>query len=202
MHRALWTKPGRYPPSLLLRPPKCPPPPAEVPHAAPQEIPLDNVEDEWDIEVTDELDASGVRHKNAFYALLRGWLRSRDYKKCILLTKRKHDEILRFCLDIICGVDIRSLFLAGNKQAYKWTSKYNAIVVDKRGGDDNVIEIEHAVLVLRPKNSAVEAQSLEAAAANIRGEGVLGSVQDPQEQSLQGQYLCKEGKAGSRKHPP
>ncbi len=36
------------------------------------------------------------------------------------------------------------------------------IVVDKAGwGDDHVIEVEHAVLVLRPKNSAVEAQSLQ-----------------------------------------
>ena len=124
-----------------------------------------DIEDEWDIEVTEELDASGIRHKNEFYKLLRRWFRSREYT-CILLTKRKHNEILRFCLDIISGADIRSLYLDGNKQAYKWMAKYDAIVVDKAGrGDDRVVEVEHAVLVLRPKKSAVEAQSLQLSAA-------------------------------------
>jgi hypothetical protein len=135
------------------------PPAEEAPKVA--EGDPNDIEDEWDIEVTEELDASGIRHKNAFYKLLRDWFGSRDYT-CILLTKRKHDEILRFCLDLISGADIRSLYLAGNKQAYKWMAKYDAIVVDKAGwGDDHVIEVEHAVLVLRPKNSAVEAQSLQ-----------------------------------------
>ena len=135
-------------------------PPAKAPQVPPpQENPPDDIEDEWAIEVTEELDASGVRHKDAFYALLRAWFGSRDYT-CILLTKRKHDEILRFCLDVISGVNIRSAFLAGNKQAYKWASKYDAIVVDKGGGDDQVIEIKNAVLVMRPQNTAVDAQSL------------------------------------------
>jgi hypothetical protein len=86
-------------------------PPAEEAPKVPEGDPND-IKDEWDIEV----DASSIRHKNAFYALLRNWFRSRDYT-CILLTKRKHNEILRFCLNIISGVDIWSLFLAGNKQA-------------------------------------------------------------------------------------
>jgi hypothetical protein len=64
-----------------------------------------------------------------------------------------------------------------------------------------VIEIEHAVLVLGPKNSASFPAAVEAAAANIRGEGVLGSVQDPQERSLQGQYLAKRAKQAHENIP-
>ncbi len=124
----------------------------QVPPSPPAEVP-DNIE--WDIEVTVELDATGIRHQNAFYALLRDWFGSRDYT-CILLTKKKHDEILRFCLDIINGAEVWSLFLAGNKQAYKWSSKYDGIlvekcdgiVVDKRTAADPVIDLDHAVLVL------------------------------------------------------
>ncbi len=136
--------------------PQVPPsPPAEVPHVAAQENPADNIEDKWDMKVTVELDASGIRHKNAFFALLRDWFGSRDYT-CILLTKRKNNEILQFCLDVINGAEVWSLFLAGNKQAYMWSSKYDGIlvnkcdgiVVDTRGADDCVIDLEHAVLVL------------------------------------------------------
>ena len=92
----------------------------------------------WVIEPTDDLDESGLRHKHAFYVLLNEWFQGRDYT-CTLLTKQKHNE-LQFCLDLINGADARSLFIAGNKQAYKWAAKYDAIVV---GG-------ESAVLVLRP----------------------------------------------------
>jgi hypothetical protein len=67
-----------------------------------------------------------------------------DYT-CTLLTKRKHDEILKFCLDLINSADCRSLYIAGNKQAYKWTAKYDAIVVGE----------ESAVLVLHPSKGPI-----------------------------------------------
>ena len=73
------------------------------------------------------------------------------------MTKQKHDEILQFCIDLICGADARSLFLAGNKQAYKWAAKYDAILHDP----EQPSTVESAILVLRPKDSAVDAQSLQ-----------------------------------------
>jgi hypothetical protein len=101
------------------------------------------------IEGTDILDDAGICHKNAFYVLLKKWFCGRDYT-CTLLTKQKYEEILKFCLDLINGADCRSLYIAGNKQAYKWAAKYNAIVVGE----------ESAVLVLRPtKGPNVDAQS-------------------------------------------
>ena len=112
----------------------------------PQEAPEENsteqegaASDIWIIECSDDLDDAGICHKNAFYTLLKEWFLRRDYT-CTLLTKRKYDEIFKFCLDLINGADCRSLYIAGNKQAYKWAAKYNAIVVGE----------ESAVLVLRP----------------------------------------------------
>ena len=103
----------------------------------------------WVIEPMDNLDESGHRHKHAFYLLLNEWFHGRDYT-CILRTKQKHNEILQFCLDLIDGADARSLFIAGNKQAYKWAAKYDATVV---GG-------ESALLVLPPtRGPLVDAQS-------------------------------------------
>jgi hypothetical protein len=103
----------------------------------------------WVVEPTDDLDESGHRHKHAFYVLLNEWFQGRDYT-CVLLTKQKHNEILQFCLALINGADARSLFLAGNKQAYKWAAKYDAIVIGE----------ESAVLVLRPtRGPIVDAQS-------------------------------------------
>jgi hypothetical protein len=68
-----------------------------------------------------------------------------------LLTKWKYNEILQFCLDLIAGADPQSLFIAGNKQAYKWAAKYDAIVVGE----------ESAVLGMQPKKGPVmDAQSL------------------------------------------
>jgi hypothetical protein len=104
----------------------------------------------WIVEGTDDLDESGVRHKNAFYVLLNEWFKGRDYT-CTLLTKQKYNEIRQFCLDLIDGNDARSLFIAGNKQAYKWAAKYDAIVSEER---------ESAVLVLRPTRGPIaDAQS-------------------------------------------
>jgi hypothetical protein len=106
--------------------------------------------DTWIIEGTDNLDDAGIRRKNAFYALLKEWFRGRDYT-CTLLTKRKYEEmILKFCLELINGANCCTLYIAGNKQAYKWVVKYDAIVVGE----------ESAVLVLRPaKGPIADAQS-------------------------------------------
>jgi hypothetical protein len=118
-----------------------------VPQEAPKDHPTKQegaVLDIWIIEGTDNLDDAGIRHKNAFYALLKEWFRGRDYT-CTLLTKRKYDEILKFCLDLINSADCCSLYIAGNKQAYKWAVKYNAIVVGE----------ESTVLVLRPTKGPI-----------------------------------------------
>jgi len=103
----------------------------------------------WIIEAPEDLDEAGVRHMNAFYVLLKEWFQEKDYT-CTLFTKQKYNEILKFCLATINGADPRSLFIAGNKQAYKWVAKYDAIVV----GEDS------SVLVLRPKSGPIaDAQS-------------------------------------------
>ncbi len=93
--------------------------------------------DIWIIEGTADLDDASIRHKNAFFRLLKEWFLGRDYT-CTLLTKRKYDDILKFCLDLVNSADYRSLYIAGNKQAYKWAAKYDAIVVGE----------ESAVLVM------------------------------------------------------
>ncbi len=105
--------------------------------------------DVWIMEAPGDLDDAAVCHKNAFYVLLKEWFDGKDYT-CTLLTKRKYNKILQFCLELIGGADPWSLFIAGNKQAYKWAAKYDAIVV----GEDS------AVLVVCSKNAAVDAQSL------------------------------------------
>ena len=95
------------------------------------------------------MDEAGVCHKNEFYELLKEWFQGRDYT-CILLMKRKYNEILQFCLNLKSGALPWSLYIAGNKQAYKWAAKYDAIVVGE----------ESAVLVLRPtKGHIADAQS-------------------------------------------
>ncbi len=122
----------------------------------PQEDPKDHpteqkgaTSDIWIIEGTDNLDDAGIHHKNAFCALLKEWFCGRDYT-CTLLTKWKYDKILKFCLDLINGSDCCSLYITGNKQAYKWAAKYDAIVVEE----------ESAVLVLHPtKGPIADAQS-------------------------------------------
>jgi hypothetical protein len=56
----------------------------------------------WIIEATDDLDEAAVCHKNELYELLKEWFQGRDYT-CILLTKRKYNEILQFCLNLKSG---------------------------------------------------------------------------------------------------
>ncbi len=95
------------------------------------------------------MNEAAVHHKNEFYELLKEWFQGRDYR-CILLMKRKYNEILQFCLDLMNGAHSWSLYIAGNKQAYKWAAKYDAVV----------LEDESAVLVLCPtKGQHVNAQS-------------------------------------------
>ncbi len=87
--------------------------------------------DTWIIKGTDNLNDAGICYKNAFYVLLKEWFCGRDYT-CTLLTKQKYEEILKLCLDLIDGANCRTLYIAGNKQAYKWATKYDAIVVGGR----------------------------------------------------------------------
>ena len=65
--------------------------------------------------------------------------------------KRKYNEILQFCLNLKSGALPQSLYIAGNKQAYKWAAKYDAVLLEDKS----------AVLVLRPtKGQHVDAQSI------------------------------------------
>ena len=107
--------------------------------------------DIWIIDATDGLDEDSVCHKNALYVLLKvnEWFHGRDYM-CTLLTKQVYNEILQFYLNLMNGADPWSLFIAVNKQAYKWAAKYDAIVVEE----------ESVVLVLGP--TKVQDQSLHA----------------------------------------
>ncbi len=59
--------------------------------------------------------------------------------------KTEYEVILKFCLDLINGANCRTLYIAGNKQAYKWAAKYEAIVVGE----------ESAVLVLCPTKGPI-----------------------------------------------
>ena len=62
-----------------------------------------------------------------------------------------HNEILQFCLNLKSGALPWSLYIAGNKQAYKWAAKYDAVLLEDKS----------AVLVLRPtKGQHVDAQSI------------------------------------------
>ena len=70
------------------------------------------------IEAPEDLDEAGIHHN----VLLKEWFQEKDYT-CTLFTKQKYNEILKFCLATINGADPRSLFIAGNKQAYKWVAK-------------------------------------------------------------------------------
>jgi hypothetical protein len=118
-----------------------------LPQEAPEEHPIEQegaALDTWIVEGTDNLDDAGICHKNAFYVLLKEWFRGKDYT-CTLLTKRKYEKILTFCLDLIDGANCHTLYITGNKQAYKWAAKYDAIVVGE----------ESAVLVLHPTKDPI-----------------------------------------------
>jgi len=82
----------------------------------PREAPQENeAVSFWIVEDTNDLDESGVCHKNAFYVLLNEWFRGRDYT-CTLLTKWKYTEILQFCLDLMEGADPRLCLLLGTSK--------------------------------------------------------------------------------------
>jgi hypothetical protein len=123
------------------RSPKRTPPQREDPDA-------EEMVDIWIIEGRDELDDAGICHKNAFYVPVKEWYTKRDYT-CTLPRKQRYNKIVQFCLNLINGADFWALFLVGNKQAYKWQAKYHAVAVG-----------ESAVLVMHPKDTAVDAQFL------------------------------------------
>ena len=67
------------------------------PQQAPKEHSMEQEDaalDIWIIEDTDNLNDASIRHKNAFYALLKEWFLGRDYT-CTFLTKQKY-KILKF----------------------------------------------------------------------------------------------------------
>jgi len=109
----------------------------------------------WIIEGVDELDEEKIRHVNAFYALLKKWLRDKEYTSK-LITKEDYDARVNFLLCVKEGdTDCRQHYLTGNLNAYKWLRKYYVFKY-----------ADSAVLVLRPtpkKSGAVDvtAKSLD-----------------------------------------
>jgi hypothetical protein len=103
----------------------------------------------WVIEGADELDEEKLRHMNVFYVIFKERYIQKNYT-CVLFTKAKHQKILNYCLDLIDGADCQEQYLQGNKQAYKWQDKYDAVTV----GDSSI-------LVRRPEGGAIaNAQAL------------------------------------------
>ncbi len=81
----------------------------------------------WIIEGIDGLDEQNIRHMNAFYALLKKWLRDKEYVSK-LLTKEDYDTRVNFILSVKDGViDCRDQYLNGNLNAYKWLKKYHVV---------------------------------------------------------------------------
>ena len=106
----------------------------------------------WIIEGIDGLDEQNIRHMNAFYALLKKWLRDKEYVSK-LLTKEDYDARVNFILSVKDGViDCRDQYLNGNLNAYKWLRKYHVVKY-----------ADSAVLVLRPtpkKSGAVDVTAM------------------------------------------
>jgi len=77
---------------------------------------------------------------NAFHALLKKWLRDKEYASK-LLTKEDYYARVTFILHVKEGViDCRDHYLTGNSNAYKWLRKYHVAKY-----------ADSAVLVLRPR---------------------------------------------------
>ena len=53
----------------------------------------------WIIEGIDGLDEGKIRHMNAFYALLKKWIRGKEYTS-VLLTKADYDARVNFLLRV------------------------------------------------------------------------------------------------------
>jgi len=77
------------------------------------------------IECVDGLDEQNIHHMNAFYALIKKWLREKEYTSK-LLTKEDYDAQMNFILRIKEGViDCRDHYLTGNLMH---TSGYESIM--------------------------------------------------------------------------
>jgi hypothetical protein len=95
----------------------------------------------WIIEGVEDLDEEKIRHMNAFYALLKKWMRGKEYTST-LMNKEDYNARVNFLLRVREGViDCREGYLTGNINAYKWLKRYHVY----KYADDSV------VLVLRPK---------------------------------------------------
>jgi len=107
----------------------------------------------WNIEGVEGLGEGEKRHLKAFYALLKNWLREREYTSAIL-TKAEYDARVNLLLQLKQGVtDCCGAYKAGNINAYKWARKYHLFTFG----------VESAVLVLRPdpeKSGAVDVTAM------------------------------------------
>ena len=106
--------------------------------------------DAWVFEGVEGLGNDAVRHMNTFYALLNAWYSKKDYTS-ILMTRKDYYERVAFGLYLNNGGDCRSKVVAGMTSAYKWASKYHVLSVGE----------ESAVLVIRPKKSAVDVTMMD-----------------------------------------
>jgi hypothetical protein len=74
----------------------------------------------WIIEGVEELDEEKIRHMNAFYALLKKWMRGKEYTST-LMNKEDYNARVNFLLRVKEGViNCREGYLTGNVNAYKW----------------------------------------------------------------------------------
>jgi len=89
---------------------------------------------------------------NAFYALLKKWLRGKEYTSK-LITKEDYDAWVNFLLRVKEGdIDCREGYLTGNLNAYKWLQRYHVYKYADSAG-----------LVLRPipkKSGAVDVTAM------------------------------------------
>ena len=96
----------------------------------------------WNIEGVESLDDKGIRHMNAFYALLKEWVGKKEYTTKLMM-KAEYDKIVNFLLGLKEGTtDCCEEKRSGNASAYRWVQKYHIYK----------IRSESAVLVLRPDN--------------------------------------------------
>jgi hypothetical protein len=105
----------------------------------------------WNIEGVEGLDEGEKRHLKAFYALLKNWLREREYTSAIL-TKAEYDARVKFLLQLKQqSTDCCAAYKAGNINAYKWARKYHLFTFG----------VKSAVLVHRPeKIGAVDVSAM------------------------------------------
>ncbi len=71
------------------------------------------------------MDEEKIRHMNAFYALLKKWIRGKEYT-FKLITKEDYNARVNFLLRVKEGdIDCREGYLTGNVNAYKWLNRYH-----------------------------------------------------------------------------